>query len=143
MDEQQRPPGTHRLVLPTGDAFNVSMSVAFPADIDTLKASAVALLMTLLESDITIDGLRINPAWLTPVASLEGTTPSAVAEAQRQARMIDDAIMRAYPPNVTATVHIQGLVSASDAVRWLRALRLRAEVDPRPQRTTQLALIKG
>jgi hypothetical protein len=104
-------------------------------DLAALDATRIALLFELLEADITIDGLQIRTEWL--VTSQLGSD----AEAQRQARLIDQAISHAYPPERTAALQIQGLTRAVDAVRWLRALRLRSY--RRPSQHTQLALIKS
>jgi len=119
-----------RILLPGSGLIGPATS----ADLQTLDQTQIALCFSLLESDITFDGLAISTDWLDPAQG------AGTPQAQRLAQMVDDAINRDYDPRDLATIKIEGLASSRDAVRWLRALRLRSHL--RSSTLTQLALLK-
>lgn len=123
--------GSHRIIIPSA----VNLTAALPADLVDLDATQIALCFDLMESDINFDGLAVSTDWLDP-AQGAGTSDSL-----RLAQMVDDAINRTYPEGDLATLRIEGLVLSRDAVRWLRALRLRSHY--RTSALTRLALIKA
>lgn len=120
-----------RLIVPTAG----NLQAAMPTDLADLDSTQIALCFDLMESDINFDGLAVSTDWLDPAQG--AGTPASL----RLAQMVDDAINRTYPLGDLATLRIEGLVLSRDAVRWLRALRMRSH--QRTSALTRIALLKS
>jgi len=117
-------PMQDRLILPSAGKL-----VSYDAQaLDILDADGIAVLFELLEADINFDGLSVPVQWF------------AAATSWQQAEAIERAVNRDYPPTSMAGIRIEGVVRASDAVHWLRMLRLRTHNGPTKQ--TTMALLK-